>query len=156
MPNSSGELHFSIFVCRQCGPESRTEMDGIGWGWLRTAYPAIGPIGTGARQHFVHSKVIAWVAFDRAANQFAAEGSIEAARHWRAIADEVHAEVCERGFDRDLNSFVQAFCSKRLDADLLLIPLVGFLPATDPRVRNMVRAIEERLLIQDEFVLRYE
>ena len=110
----------------------------------------------GERQHFVHSKVMAWVAFDRAANQFAAEGSIEAARHWRAIADEIHAEVCERGFDRDLNSFVQAFGSKRLDAGLLLIPLVGFLPATDPRVRNTVRAIEERLLIQDEFVLRYE
>jgi GH15 family glucan-1,4-alpha-glucosidase len=60
------------------------------------------------------------------------------------------------GFDRDLDSFVQAYGSKRLDASLLLIPLVGFLPATDPRVRGTLRAIEERLLIEDEFVLRYE
>ena len=55
---------------------------------------------------------------------------------WREIADEIHAEVCERGFDRDLNSFVQAYGSKRLDASLLLIPLVGFLPAEDPRVEE--------------------
>ena len=68
----------------------------------------------------------------------------------------IHADVCERGFDRDLNSFVQAYGSKRLDASLLLIPLVGFLPATDPRVRGTLRAIEKRLLIGGEFVLRYE
>ena len=110
----------------------------------------------GARQHFVHSKVIAWVAFDRAANELVAEGSIETARHWRGVADEIHADVCEHGFDRDLHSFVQAYGSKRLDAGLLLIPLVGFLPHTDPRVRNTLRAIEERLLVGDEFVLRYE
>jgi GH15 family glucan-1,4-alpha-glucosidase len=110
----------------------------------------------GGRQHFVHSKVMAWVAFDRAANGDAAEGSIEAARHWRRIADEIHAEVCERGFDRDLDSFVQAYGSKQLDASLLLIPLVGFLPATDPRVKGTLRAIEEKLLIGSEFVLRYE
>jgi GH15 family glucan-1,4-alpha-glucosidase len=110
----------------------------------------------GERQHFVHSKVMAWVAFDRAANEFAAEGSIEASRHWRAVADDIHADVCDRGFDRDLESFVQAYGSKRLDAGLLLMPLVGFLPATDPRVRNTVRAIEKRLLVKDEFVLRYE
>jgi GH15 family glucan-1,4-alpha-glucosidase len=110
----------------------------------------------GERQHFVHSKVMAWVAFDRAAKTFATEGSIEAARHWRAVADEIHANVCERGFDRDLDTFVQVYGSKRLDAGLLLMPLVGFLPASDPRVGSTVRAIEERLLIQDEFILRYE
>ena len=110
----------------------------------------------GERQHFVHSKVMAWVAFDRAAKTFTTEGSIEAARHWRAMADEIHADVCERGFDRDLDTFVQAYGSKRLDAGLLLMPLVGFLPASDPRVRSTVRAIEERLLIKDEFILRYE
>ena len=81
----------------------------------------------GGPQHFVHSKVMAWVAFDRAAHGFAAEGSSEAARHWRAVADEIHTDVCERGFDPDLDSFVQTFGSKRLDASLLLIPLVGFL-----------------------------
>jgi GH15 family glucan-1,4-alpha-glucosidase len=73
------------------------------------------------RQHFVHSKVMAWVAFDRAANQLAAEGSIELAKRWREIADEIHSSVCERGFDRKLSSFVQAYGSKWLDASLLLI-----------------------------------
>jgi GH15 family glucan-1,4-alpha-glucosidase len=109
----------------------------------------------GEPQHFVHSKVMAWVAFDRAANEFNAESLNEAGR-WRAIADEIHAEVCARGFDPELNSFVQAYGSKRLDASLLLLPLVGFLPATDPRVQATLRAIEETLLVDGEFVLRYE
>jgi GH15 family glucan-1,4-alpha-glucosidase len=110
----------------------------------------------GGPQHFVHSKVMAWVAFDRAADELEAQAFHESAPPWRAIADEIHAEVCERGFDRDLNSFVQAYGSKRLDASLLLIPLVGFLSATDPRVRGTLRAIEDKLLIDGEFVLRYE
>jgi GH15 family glucan-1,4-alpha-glucosidase len=110
----------------------------------------------GGRQHFVHSKVMAWVAFDRAANELAARAFNDSGRRWREIADEIHAEVCELGFDRDLNSFVQAYGSKRLDASLLLIPMVGFLPPEDPRVRGTLRAIEERLLIDGEFVLRYE
>jgi GH15 family glucan-1,4-alpha-glucosidase len=96
---------------------------------------------------------MAWVAFDRAAIEL--EGT-ELGRRWREIADEIHAEVCERGFDGELNSFVQAYGSKRLDAGLLVIPLVGFLPASDPRVRGTLRAIEDRLLIDQEFVLRYE
>jgi GH15 family glucan-1,4-alpha-glucosidase len=107
-------------------------------------------------QHFVHSKVMAWVAFDRAANQFSDEGSHESAQRWRKIAVEIHAEICDRGFDRELNAFVQTYGSKRLDASLLLIPLVGFLPVTDPRVQGTLRAIEGRLLIDHEFVLRYE
>ena len=110
----------------------------------------------GGPQHFVHSKVMAWVAFDRAAHELEARAYNETGQRWRAIADEIHAEVCERGFDRNLGSFVQAYGSKRLDASLLLIPLVGFLPATDPRVRGTLRAIEDRLLIDGEFVLRYE
>jgi GH15 family glucan-1,4-alpha-glucosidase len=110
----------------------------------------------GGRQHFVHSKVIAWVAFDRAANELEAQAFNESGRRWREIADEIHDEVCERGFDRGLNSFVQAYGSKRLDASLLLLPLVGFLPAADPRIRGTLQAIEERLLIGGEFVLRYE
>jgi GH15 family glucan-1,4-alpha-glucosidase len=108
----------------------------------------------GGPQHFVHSKVMAWVAFDRAANTAKPFG--EAAARLRAIADEIHAEVCERGFDRELGSFVQAYGSTLLDASLLLIPVVGFLPADDPRVRGTLRAIEERLLIDGEFVMRYE
>jgi GH15 family glucan-1,4-alpha-glucosidase len=110
----------------------------------------------GGRQHFVHSKIMAWVAFDRAANALESQAFHESGGRWREIADEIHAEVCERGFDHDLNSFVQAYDSKRLDASLLLIPMVGFLPPEDPRVRGTLRAIEDRLLIEDEFVLRYE
>jgi GH15 family glucan-1,4-alpha-glucosidase len=110
----------------------------------------------GGRQHFVHSKVMAWVAFDRAANAVQDQGHFESAQRWRTIADEIHVEVCERGFDRELNSFVQVYGSKRLDASLLLIPLVGFLPPTDPRVRGTLQAIEDKLLINDEFVQRYD
>ena len=108
----------------------------------------------GGRQNFVHSKVMAWVAFDRAAND--ARGFSESAAQWRSIADEIHAEVCERGFDRELGSFVQAYGSKQLDASLLQIPIVGFLPAHDPRVQGTLRAIEDRLVIGGEFVKRYE
>jgi len=107
----------------------------------------------GGPQHFVHSKVMAWVAFDRAAmidQVFGQSGS-----RWRQIADHMHAEICARGFDRELNSFVQAYGSKQLDASLLLVPIVGFLPAGDPRIRGTLKAIENKLLIDGEFVLRY-
>jgi GH15 family glucan-1,4-alpha-glucosidase len=107
----------------------------------------------GGPQHFVHSKVMAWVAFDRAAME--TQAFDESGSRWRQIADEIHAQICERGFDSELNSFVQVYGSKRLDASSLLIPLVGFLPAEDPRVRGTLKAIEDRLLIDGEFVLRY-
>jgi GH15 family glucan-1,4-alpha-glucosidase len=110
----------------------------------------------GGPQHFVHSKVMAWVAFDRAANELAMQAYHQSGRRWRDAADEIHAEICKRGFDPDLDSFVQAYGSKRLDASLLLMPLVGFLPASDTRIRGTLRAIENRLLIDGEFVLRYE
>jgi GH15 family glucan-1,4-alpha-glucosidase len=108
----------------------------------------------GGPQHFVHSKVMAWVGFDRVANDETEKP--DSRKKWREIADEIHAEICECGFDSDLNSFVQAYGSKRLDASLLLMPLVGFLPPDDPRIRGTLRAIEERLLTHAEFVLRYE
>jgi GH15 family glucan-1,4-alpha-glucosidase len=108
----------------------------------------------GGRQHFVHSKVMAWVAFDRAANDI--DAAVETREQRRKIADEIHAEICERGFNSDLNSFVQSYGSKQLDASLLQMPLVGFLPPNDPRIRGTLRAIEEKLLIDSEFVLRYE
>jgi GH15 family glucan-1,4-alpha-glucosidase len=110
----------------------------------------------GGPQHFVHSKVMAWVAFDRAADDVGVKAFHEPGQRWRKIADEIHAEVCERGFDQELNSFVQAYGSKRLDASLLLIPLVGFLPPSDPRIQGTLRAIENTLLFDNEFVLRYE
>jgi GH15 family glucan-1,4-alpha-glucosidase len=97
---------------------------------------------------------MAWVAFDRAASDEEAETDLR--QQWREIADQIQAEICEYGFDSELNSFVQAYGSKHLDASLLLLPLVGFLPPDDPRMRGTIRAIEKTLLIQDEFVLRYE
>ncbi|MFY9835369.1 MAG: glycoside hydrolase family 15 protein [Xanthobacteraceae bacterium] len=108
----------------------------------------------GPRQHFVYSKAMAWVAFDRAAN--AEEEETDLRQQWREIANEIQAEICQYGFDPELNSFVQAYGSKRLDASLLLLPLVGFLPPDDPRMRGTIRAVEKTLLIQEEFVLRYE
>jgi len=108
----------------------------------------------GPRQHFVHSKVMAWLAFHRAASDEEAEADLR--QRWREIADEIHADICQCGFDSELNSFVQAYGSKRLDASLLLLPLVGFLSPDEPRMHGTLRAIEEKLLIQNEFVLRYE
>lgn len=110
----------------------------------------------GGRRHFTHSKVIAWVAFDRAAAMaHAANPASERAAHWRQVADQIHEEVCRRAFDPDLGSFVQSYGSKQLDASLLFIPLVGFLPPGDPRVVGTVAAIE-RHLVRDGLVLRYD
>jgi GH15 family glucan-1,4-alpha-glucosidase len=108
----------------------------------------------GPRCHFTHSKVMAWVAFDRAikdAEQDGLEGPIE---RWRQTRDAIHAQVCEKGFDARHNSFVQSYESAYLDASLLLIPQVGFLPADDPRVLGTIAAIE-RDLMADGLVLRY-
>jgi GH15 family glucan-1,4-alpha-glucosidase len=108
----------------------------------------------GGRRHFTHSKVMAWVAFDRgvrAVEEQELDGPVE---RWRALRDQIHAEVCERGFDVELNSFTQSYGAKELDASLLLIPLVGFLPASDPRVRGTIEAVERELL-WDGLVLRY-
>ncbi|MDQ2897713.1 MAG: glycoside hydrolase family 15 protein, partial [Actinomycetota bacterium] len=108
----------------------------------------------GPRRHFVHSKVMAWVAFDRAVRSVESQGLRGPVERWRAIRDEIHRQVCERGFDEALGSFTQSYGSPALDASLLLIPLVGFLPASDPRVRGTVEAIE-RGLVEHGFVLRY-
>jgi GH15 family glucan-1,4-alpha-glucosidase len=108
----------------------------------------------GPPRHFTHSKVMAWVAFDRAikdAEQDGLEGPID---RWRELRDAIHAEVCEKGFEPRSNSFVQSYESTDLDASLLLIPQVGFLPADDPRVLGTIAAIERHLLL-DGLVLRY-
>ena len=108
----------------------------------------------GGRRHFTHSKVMAWVAFDRgitAIEEFGHEGPLE---RWSAEREEIRAEVLERGFDETLNSFVQSYDSKLLDASLLTIPLVGFLPADDPRVQGTLEAIRAELY-HDGFVQRY-
>jgi GH15 family glucan-1,4-alpha-glucosidase len=108
----------------------------------------------GPRRHFTHSKVMAWVAFDRGIRlieELEREGPLE---RWRAVRNEIHAEVCERGYDKELGSFVQAYDAKRLDASLLTIPLFGFLPPDDPRVRGTLEAVRQELLV-DGFVQRY-
>ena len=108
----------------------------------------------GPRRHFVHSKVMAWVALDRAVEAIEEHGCEGPLERWRAVRDEIHASVCEHGFDRGLDSFVQSYGAREVDASLLMIPLVGFLPATDPRMLGTVRAIESQLL-RDGFVARY-
>jgi GH15 family glucan-1,4-alpha-glucosidase len=109
----------------------------------------------GGRQQFTHSKVMAWVAFDRAVRSAAEFGLTAPLSRWRTVRDRIHQEVCDHGFNPELNSFVQSYGAATLDAALLLIPLVGFLPASDPRVRGTVAAVEQRLM-RDGFVLRYD
>jgi GH15 family glucan-1,4-alpha-glucosidase len=108
----------------------------------------------GEPRHFTHSKVMAWVAFDRAvrsATEFGLDAPVD---KWREVRDAIHAQVCERGFDASLGSFVQSYGSQALDASLLQIPLVGFLPPEDARVRGTLAAIE-RGLMREGLVLRY-
>ncbi len=109
----------------------------------------------GERQQFTHSKVMAWVAVDRAIKDFERFGLAGPLDHWRALRERIHADVCQNGFNRTVGSFVQSYGSTALDASLLLIPLVGFLPASDPRVVGTVEAIERKLTV-DGFVLRYD
>ena len=109
----------------------------------------------GPRRHFTHSKVMAWVAMDRAVKaieQFGRKGPLE---RWRTLRDRIHESVCRQGYDEELGSFVQFYGSKQLDASLLHIPLMGFLPPEDPRVRGTVAAIEKHLL-REGLVDRYE
>jgi GH15 family glucan-1,4-alpha-glucosidase len=109
----------------------------------------------GPRQHFTHSKVMAWVALDRAVRaieRFGREGPLD---EWRKVRQEIHDDVTTNGYDADRKTFVQAYGRKELDASLLLIPLVHFLPATDPRMRGTIEAIKAELM-HDGFVSRYK
>ncbi|PYL28806.1 MAG: glucoamylase [Verrucomicrobia bacterium] len=110
----------------------------------------------GGRRHFTHSKMMAWLAFDRAVKlvetcNCAAGENLE---RWQKIRDEIHTEVCQRGYNIDKKAFTQFYGTDALDASLLMMPLIGFLPATDERVRNTIEAIQRELL-HDGFVLRY-
>jgi GH15 family glucan-1,4-alpha-glucosidase len=108
----------------------------------------------GPPQHFTHSKIMAWVAFDRAIKDAEKEGLEGPVETWRDLRDRIHAQVCEKGFDAQNNTFVQSYGTKFLDASLLLIPQVGFLSADDARVLGTIAAIERHLMV-DGLVLRY-
>jgi GH15 family glucan-1,4-alpha-glucosidase len=109
----------------------------------------------GPRRNFVHSKVMAWAGVDRAVQavtRFGREGPVQ---RWRALADGIHADVCRHGYDADRQTFTQFYGSHGLDAALLLIPQVGFLPWNDPRVLGTVEAVQRELSV-DGFLLRYD
>ena len=108
----------------------------------------------GPAQHFTYSKVMAWVAFDRtikSAENFGLEGPLE---EWRRLRDEICDDVCTHAYNKKLGTFVQAYGSDQLDASLLMVPCVGFLPVSDPRIAATIAAIERRLL-RDGLVIRY-
>jgi GH15 family glucan-1,4-alpha-glucosidase len=108
----------------------------------------------GPRRHFTHSKVMCWVAFDRAVRSIETQGLDGPLERWRQVRDEIHTEVLRRGYDPKVAAFTQSYGSQQLDASVLLIPLVGFLPAADERVQSTVDAIQ-RTLMRDGLVLRY-
>jgi GH15 family glucan-1,4-alpha-glucosidase len=108
-----------------------------------------------APRHYTYSKVMAWVAVDRAvrsAREFCMDGPVA---HWENLRERIHRDICQHAFDTGLNSFMQSYGSRQLDASLLLLPIVGFLPGSDPRIRGTVAAVE-RHLMKDGFVQRYD
>jgi len=109
----------------------------------------------GGRQHFTYSKVMAWVAFDRAVKaneEFGIEGPVD---QWKAVRQQIHDDICQNAFNSKVGAFTQYYGADTLDASVLLMPLVGFLPASDPRVQGTVAAIERGLMV-DGFVMRYD
>lgn len=155
-----GEVMDALYQARAIGIEPEEEswelqkvlLDFLESGWLQ-ADDGIWEV-RGPRRHFTHSKVMAWVAFDRAVKTVEnckLEGPV---RRWKAIANQIHSEVCEKGYDADRGAFTQYYGSSDLDASLLMMPLVGFLPPNDERVLGTVSAIEKDLT-SDGFVLRY-
>jgi GH15 family glucan-1,4-alpha-glucosidase len=155
-----GEVVDALHLARAKGLEPMDDawsLTGKMYEWLETAWrkPDEGIWEVrGPRRHFTHSKVMAWVAFDRAVKtveKLGREGPVE---RWREVRDEIKEDVLENGYNAELGSFVQSYGSHRLDASLLLIPLVGFLPAKDERMLGTVAAIE-RGLMRDGFVERY-
>jgi GH15 family glucan-1,4-alpha-glucosidase len=156
-----GEVMDALHQGRRAGFSRSVES----WGFQRTLINHLATIWEqpdqgmwevrGGPQHFTYSKVMAWVAVDRAIKNAEEFRRDHVVTKWKALRQQIHDEVCEKGFDKQLGSFVQAYGSKLLDASTLLIPVVGFLPPTDPRVRGTVDQIEKRLLV-DGLVLRYD
>ncbi|QIO31985.1 glycoside hydrolase family 15 protein [Bradyrhizobium sp. 1(2017)] len=109
----------------------------------------------GQPRHYVFSKVMTWVAFDRGIKSAETFGFKAPLLHWRALREAIHRDVCNRGFDAEENAFVESYGSKLLDASVLLLPAVGFLPPSDPRIRGTIAAVE-KCLMRDGFVLRHD
>lgn len=109
----------------------------------------------GQPKHYVLSKVMTWVAFDRGIKSAETFGFKAPLLHWRTLRDAIHRDVCNRGFDASQNAFVESYGSKLLDASVLLLPAVGFLPASDPRIRGTIAAVE-KCLMRDGFALRHD
>ena len=155
-----GELLDAMFQCRRIGlppDEDAWKVEQNVLEFLESAWvkPDDGIWEVrGPQRHFTHSKVMAWVAMDRAVKgveRFGLDGPVEV---WRQTCDRIHEQVCREGYNPEVGAFVQYYGGRDLDASLLMIPLVGFLPATDARVRGTVQAIE-RTLLHDGFVARY-
>ncbi len=155
-----GEVMIALSEARQLGVSESDEswavqralVDDLAGHWDQTDH-GLWEI-RGPAQHFTHSRVMVWAAFDRAVRaveDFGHPGDVE---RWRELRDTVHAEVCERGYDAERNTFTQHYDTREVDAALLLIPTVGFLPADDPRVQGTMAAVEADLL-RDGFLLRY-
>lgn len=155
-----GELMNALHMARQAG----LDPDADSWAFQRTLVTFLESIWQrpdsgiwetrGDAQQFTYSKVMAWVAMDRAVKAVEHYGLEGPVARWRAVRGRIHAEVCEKGFDATRGVFVQRYGSTQLDASLLLIPLVGFLPVHDPRIRATVEAIERDLVV-DGLVMRY-
>ncbi|MCK1541197.1 glycoside hydrolase family 15 protein [Bradyrhizobium sp. 179] len=109
----------------------------------------------GQPKHYVFSKVMTWVAFDRGIKSAETFGFKAPLLHWQALREAIHRDVCNHGFDADENTFVESYGSKLLDASVLLLPAVGFLPPSDPRIRGTIAAVE-KWLMRDGFVLRHD
>jgi GH15 family glucan-1,4-alpha-glucosidase len=156
-----GEVMAALYQARECGIElnasawalQRLLLRHLEHAW-REPDEGIWEI-RGPRRQFVHSKVLAWVAFDRGVRSIEQQGLEGPVDRWRKVRDEIHEEVCRKGFDERLGSFTQHYGSGTVDASLLLMPLVGFLPPDDERVLGTIRAIERHLVV-DGFVLRYQ
>jgi len=156
-----GEVADTLYQCRQAGlgaPKDEGEdiaetlIEFLETGWEQPdegIWEMRGP-----RRNFVHSKMMAWVAVDRAIKSVEQNWFSGDVARWKTLRDDIHDQVCRQGFDPELNSFVQYYGSKHLDASLLMMPLVGFLPANDARVIGTVQAIETHLM-EDGFVGRY-
>ncbi|MGH7962767.1 MAG: glycoside hydrolase family 15 protein [Candidatus Binatia bacterium] len=155
-----GEVMDALYLARRAGLEpsenawqvQRALMQFLETGWDKPdegIWEVRGP-----RRHFTHSKVMAWVAMDRAIKSVENLGLSGSVDQWRRLRQEIHDQVWREGFNAELNSFVQYYGSKEVDASLLMLPLVGFLPATDARMQGTVQLIQQRLM-RDGFVDRY-